>query len=335
MEEEHTTHEQHAQEEQPTPNTLPVAPQLAIAALILVLVFGASYIPTLGKQNPNVQPTSLEAQVVTQLEKKEYKNFFEDVSIDAHAAYVWDVKTQKALYNKNASAQLPLASLTKLMTLLVASENLEDNDIISISQAAILQDGESQFRVGERFSYAALRDLTLLTSSNDGAFALAAAAGASMQDANQTSTDAFIREMNTRAEEIGLSQTYFNNPTGLDINDIESGSYGSARDMAFLMEYIIQNHPDLLTMSRESGDIISNTDGATFNAANTNHVTYEIPGLIGSKTGYTTLAGGNLVIAFDAGLNHPVIVAVLGSTRAGRFEDVLDLTDRARKTITQ
>ena len=70
-------------------------------------------------------------------------------------------------------------------------------------------------------------------------------------------------------------------------------------------------------------------------AVNTNERIADIPGLIGSKTGFTRLAGGNLVIAYDAGLNRPIVIAVLGSTRKGRFSDVTTLINATAHVLTQ
>ena len=67
--------------------------------------------------------------------------------------------------------------------------------------------------------------------------------------------------------------------------------------------------------------------------SNTNESLGRYPGILGSKTGYTDLAGGNLVIVFDVGINHPVAAVVLGSTREGRFEDMAKLTQATLKTI--
>jgi D-alanyl-D-alanine carboxypeptidase len=75
--------------------------------------------------------------------------------------------------------------------------------------------------------------------------------------------------------------------------------------MAFLMEYIVKNEPDILTFTREDAARVYSQTGGFHDAENTNDYIDEIPGLIGSKTGYTDLAGGNLVVAFDAGLNRP------------------------------
>lgn len=323
--------------EESVQNTLPMIPQLGVALGILVVIFGVSYIPSISKKQATETPSRLEARVETAIEtEEETVDVFENAAVTARAAYVWDIKNQKALYNKNAASQLPLASLTKLMTALVAAETLAETDSVSITDAAIRQEGASGFAAGARFAFEALSDFTLMTSSNDGAYALAAAAGESLRKyETQSSTAAFIEAMNRKAEEIGLSQTYFTNPTGLDTNEVESGSYGSARDMAFLMEYIVTERPDVFERTNESYRVLYDENGNRYEAENTSPITDDIPGLIASKTGYTDLAGGNLVIAFDAGFNHPVVVSVLGSTRSGRFHDVLTLTELAREAVTQ
>ena len=101
------------------------------------------------------------------------------------------------------------------------------------------------------------------------------------------------------------------------------------------MSYIVEHYPEILAGTTQTTTRFYNQNGDYHNAQNTNSTVNRIPGLIGSKTGYTTLAGGNLVIAFDVGLNHPIVIAVLGSTRDGRFEDVLKLTKATQALFTE
>ncbi len=79
---------------------------------------------------------------------------------------------------------------------------------------------------------------------------------------------------------------------------------------------------------------IYNTDGEYHDAINTNDIVSRIPNLIGSKTGYTDLAGGNLTVAFDAGFDRPIIITVLGSSREERFTDVLKLVNAVQEAVT-
>ena len=101
------------------------------------------------------------------------------------------------------------------------------------------------------------------------------------------------------------------------------------------MDYIITNYPEILEPTQQPSTRVYNTSGAYHEAANTNEAVQNIPNMLGSKTGYTDLAGGNLTIAFDAGLDRPIIVTVLGSTRHDRFEDVLKLVKAVQESVGQ
>lgn len=313
-----------------TYSTLPTKLQFSVAMLLLISVFGFSYIPH--TQAPKAPESGIVERIRTEVTKQETAApIVAEPDILASAAYVWDVRHQRALLNKNANAQLPLASITKLMTSLVALETLKPNAKVPMTLAAISQDGPSDFHDGETFTAQALSDFSLVSSSNDGEYALAAAAASALSKDGSTSTTAFIDAMNKKAEEIGLSQTYFINPTGLDESATRSGAYGSARDMAFLMEYLLEHHPDVLEGTTLKYTRVKGKEIHT--ATNTNEIITQIPGVLASKTGYTDLAGGNLLIAFNAGLDRPVIVSVLGSTREGRFKDVAALISYAQKKI--
>jgi D-alanyl-D-alanine carboxypeptidase (penicillin-binding protein 5/6) len=316
---------------------LPVKRQLLVLALIMLLIFGSGYIPTvLNSIDDAVKKTQAsvpDTVVDKSLSEIDTTDYFTDIDLKAESVYVWDVQNQRALYTKNPDTQLPLASVTKLMTALLAHELVEGDSSIPITLSAIKQDGGSGFSDGESFTLKKLLDLTLLSSSNDGAYAIASAVGAQLSSDAKPDAKLFVQAMNIRAQELGLTQTYFRNPTGLDISETEGGAYGSARDMTFLMEYILINYPDILERTQEQFAYISNTQGQSHAFENTNPAINSIQGLIGSKTGYTELAGGNLVIAFDAAFNRPVVVVTLGSTPSGRFNDVLVLAEAARNTI--
>lgn len=258
---------------------------------------------------------------------------YADISLAAQSAIVVDVRKGEVLYSKNPEITLPLASVTKLMTGLLARELISQGSNIAITDKAVKQDGDSGLRSGESFHYEELSDLTLLTSSNDGAYALAAAAGKLLDESDPAV--AFVKAMNIRAKELGLEDTYFRNPTGLDLTETESGAYGSASDIAKLLAYITDNYPELLEATTIDGGVVYNNLGEGHIVKNTNRVVNNIPGLIGSKTGYTELAGGNLAVAFDASVNRPIVVVVLGSTHQGRFVDVLQLVQASRDKLSE
>jgi D-alanyl-D-alanine carboxypeptidase (penicillin-binding protein 5/6) len=127
--------------------------------------------------------------------------------------------------------------------------------------------------------------------------------------------------MNWRAKELGLTQTYFLNESGLDEGAFATGGYGSARDTALLLARLFNTAPGVFGATRSSAVVVEEKTG-NHRVRNTNTAAELIPGLIGGKTGLTDLAGGNLAVLIDAGPNHPVAIVVLGSTEHKRFTDV-------------
>lgn len=243
----------------------------------------------------------------------------------ATSAYVYDTVTGQVIYDKNADLQLPLASLTKVMTALTVSNLLPDGDIVRVSSSDLREEGDSGLIPNEDWAMKDLLDFSLVVSSNDASRTLASVAGAFLTvDATSSAVSAFVKEMNNTARGLGLSQTYFLNQSGLDVSPTLSGGYGSARDMALLVGHILKTKPHLLEATAfDQIRVSSQTE--THTAVNTNKAINMIPNVIASKTGFTDLSGGNLVVAFDAGLNHPIIIAVLGSTFEGRFQDMANL----------
>lgn len=313
---------------------LPVGRQLVVVAALLLGVFSLGAAPfVLDSLRGDVDPHDNLANSVEAIpeDSVEEGDPFENISIGARAAFVFDVREGRVMFEREANLQWPLASITKLMTALVAREIISDGAVIPVTEEALSQAGETGFQLGDTFSYRRLSDLILLSSSNDGAYALAAAAGTTLEPDNGAA--AFVKAMNVRAKELGLKSTYFRNPTGLDISETEAGAYSTAREVALLMEYLIKNNPDILEETTEAADVFYSETGERLEAENTNKVVDVIGTVIGSKTGYTTLAGGNLVVAFDAGINRPIVVVVLGSTHQGRFSDVLRLVEAARAEL--
>lgn len=265
-------------------------------------------------------------------------NPFEKLSLEAKAVYVWDVNKKEVLYAKNEEAQLPLASVTKLMTALVANEILPQTIVVNINSEDLASEGDTGLFAQEKWILEDLLDFTLLVSSNDGASAIAALAGLHATDTpivNSESKKVFVNRMNKKAREIGLTQTYFMNETGLDSSSRTSGAYGSARDMVVLLKYIIENTPRIVDATRFASFTFLSLNNIYHNVTNTNNSISNIPGLMASKTGFTELAGGNVVFAFDAGINHPIIISVLGSSLEGRFIDAEKLVAASLKSIAR
>lgn len=313
--------------------------------IVIVAIFFISKIRTEPKPENNFSaPPPISEEFVVESSKEKEINF-ENLNLSAEAVYVYDALRDRVLYSKNAGVQMPLASLTKLMLALVASEVIPDEEIIEIKPEDIDKEGDNGLYVNERWTFNELLDFTIITSSNDAASTIASAAADILRGqsgdygngendpatTSQARPERFIQMMNQKANDLNLGNTFFVNETGLDTSESVSGGYGSAKDIAYLLEHIIENKPDLIeATTHKELRIFSNFRQHT--ATNTNKIIDKLPGVIASKTGYTDLAGGNLIIAFDAGLAHPVIAVVLGSTFDGRFTDMEKVVEMVLKS---
>jgi D-alanyl-D-alanine carboxypeptidase len=239
---------------------------------------------------------------------------YADVSVEAKAAIVYDLATGETLYAKNAEAQLPLASLTKLLTVYAALSVLSPSTPITFPAEAATMEAPHAFNVGQTFSLADLARLTLTASLNDGAAAIAIATA----ERQNTSESAMLAGA---AAALNLSQTYAMNGSGLDMSSTISGGYGSAHDVAVLAGALVKVAPDIATATTQNSAQAVSLGGTSFSVKNTDPVTMSISRLLLSKTGYTDLAGGNLALVFDAGVEHPIAVIILGSSKESRFTD--------------
>lgn len=241
---------------------------------------------------------------------------FDSLEIKARSVYVFDTETNKQIYGINENVPLPLASITKIMTALCALDNLEHKRIITIASSTLEIYGDRELKVGDRWQVDDLASYMLVKSSNDAALTLSQAMGGS---------SVMLSCMNRSAEELGLFETKFYNETGLDI-DTGPGAYGSAEDAASMLEYATRAYPEIFGRTRYQSYNIDVQNGSIQVATNTNRAQNQIVGMEASKTGLTDLAGGNLVFEMNVGLSHRVVVAILGSTEEGRFEDALQIS---------
>jgi serine-type D-Ala-D-Ala carboxypeptidase (penicillin-binding protein 5/6) len=264
-------------------------------------------------------------------------NPFDKTNILAKSAIVYDIAAKKILYSKNPDEVLPLASITKILTAVTAVEILPKNTVVTVRKAFLDETGDSGLYRDEKWKLSDLINFSLVVSSNDGAAAIAGAAGAfvTKQDPSNITMDQFVTMMNAKAKEIGMNTAKFYNANGLDVSTSLSGGYGSVRDIATLFAYALENHPEITDATRyDQLSFVSNSD-KFHTAINTDKDINEIPGLLVSKTGYTDLAGGNLGIVFDPGIGRPIAVVVLGSTYDGRFSDVSELVKETDQYIAE
>jgi D-alanyl-D-alanine carboxypeptidase len=312
-------------------NNQPVSKSLLLLNTLVVFLIVLFFFAIYGKKHVPIVKVIEEQQKKVVVEEPPIK----DVLINAKSAFVYDLTNRKVLYKKNELEQLPLASLTKLMMALTAIDLLPKDAKITIKNEFLSEEGDSGLLANESWKLEDLLDFSLVSSSNDGARSIASVIGATQLNSSDYNLGRkeFVRRMNMKAQDLGLANTYFVNESGLDVGSA-SGGYGTARDVSYLIEYILNNKPELVEATRYS-KITVNSDSKKHDAKNTNSVLDEIPGLIVSKTGYTSMAGGNLAVAFDASMGKPIIVVVLGSTQEDRFEDVKTLVNASLEYLAK
>ncbi len=255
--------------------------------------------------------------------------YFDNPEIQANSASVFDIKNNTFIYSKNSKSQLPLASITKVasgMSAIRIAQKTNSNKNIKFS--------------GKWWNLYDLLKFSLVSSSNI-AIANISKALSKITDVEMNESDReidFIYEMNLIAKELGLNTLYFVNETGLDLNEdaggaFISGAYGTSEDVAKMFSYAINEYPEIFNATKYSDIQIESEDGDIKFSKNTNTEINKTTMAIASKTGTTDLAGGNLVIAFDAGISRPIIISILGSTPEGRFEDAKILIKDALRKI--
>ena len=236
------------------------------------------------------------------------------LEITAKAALAYDTQTNTMLYEKNIDTRLPIASLTKIMTAIIALENmpLHQNIMITKSAATIGEDSMG-LSEGETLKLSDLMYGMLLQSGNDAAEAIAQASKFKRSD--------YIHLMNKKAEDLGLSNTRFTNPTGLQ-GDGEQ--FSTAKELLVMTNYALQKKEfaDIVATYQYDIEITPTHKGYTlFNETNL-LTTY--PGVRGVKTGFTDEAGLCLVTYLDY-KGHKIIAALLNSqNRRAEMSQILD-----------
>lgn len=199
-------------------------------------------------------------------------------AVSARKAILVDTATGRVLYEKNADTQSLIASTTKIMTALVICEQCNVLDRMRIPKEAVGIEGSSMYlREGEVLTIQELLYGLMLHSGNDAAVALALYCGGTVEG--------FAELMNDKARSLGMTQSHFENPNGLDA----PGHYSTARDLAILAAYAMENPIFYKTVSAKSVTI-----GERY-LRNHNKLLWQVEGADGVKTGYTRAAGRILV----------------------------------------
>lgn len=240
--------------------------------------------------------------------------------LQAHAAYTYDFTTNRELQAMNSDTALPLASLTKLMTVRLALQKNDPEKPYTVRADDLRSEASIGFAEGDSYRVRELVRAALVASSNNAAVMLA--------HAGAQSTKGFITDMNAEARNLGLPSLTFSSVTGLDAgNETVATARGNAKDVVMLIGRDYADMPEFMAYSIRKADTIRSTDGKTIEVTNTNKAISELPVLLASKTGYTDVAGGNLAVLWRDPSGHLIGAVVLGSTEDGRFSDMIRLHD--------
>ena len=208
------------------------------------------------------------------------------ISVSAQSAVLINAENGDIYFEKNAEKRLPMASTTKIMTALVAIENSNMQDTVIIDRRAVGIEGSSVYLTdGELLTMGDLLHCLLLASANDAAEAIALEIGGSIEG--------FADMMNKKANELGLQNTHFDNPHGLD----SEAHYTTARDLAAITAYALKNSDFSKIVSTYKKNI--ECDVGTRYLINHNRLLRSYDGCIGVKTGFTKRSGRCLVSAAE------------------------------------
>lgn len=248
-------------------------------------------------------------------------NTLEASSINSRSCIVYDRNSHMILYGKNETKQVKMASTTKIMTSLIIIENCNLSETIEVSQKAAGTGGSRLgLKTGDKITIKDLLYGLMLCSGNDAAVALAEYAGGDISG--------FAELMNNKAKELGLANTHYESPHGLD----SDGHYTTAYELALLSDYALKNETFSKIVGTKNYTVTIN--GYPKNLSNTNELLGYLDGVYGVKTGFTNGANRCLVTACKRN-DMDIICVVLGAdTKKYRTQDSIKLIEYAFNNFT-
>lgn len=243
----------------------------------------------------------------------------EEIVEYSESAILIESTTGKVLYEKDADIEKAPASMTKIMSMILimdainnGSFTLEDNVLIS-ENASSMGGSQVYLNTGETYKVKELLKSIAIASANDAVVAMAEKVGGTVEK--------FVSMMNEKCSELGCTHTNFVNPHGLDAE----GHYSSARDMAILGNYLVKNYPEILEYTSTYEDYLQRPDGSNTWLVNTNKLVRFYKDVDGLKTGFTSTAGYCLTATAEKN-NMRLISTVMGvDTSDNRTSDTVKL----------
>lgn len=246
--------------------------------------------------------------------------------VAAKSAILMEFDTGQILFRKNENLELPPASITKIMTLLLTAEAIQDGEASLTDQVEVSSFAESMggsqawLAEGETYPLKDLLKAIALPSANDACVAVAEHIGGTEQN--------FVRLMNRKAKKLGLQHTHFVNTTGLPVE--HGDHYTSAHDIAVMARKLIQTYPKLLEWSSKRVDYIKNKSLRIYT---TNNLVGHYPGADGLKTGWTEKAEYCLAGTAKRGERRLISVVMKTDSEAARVEQSSELLDYGFKAF--
>ncbi len=297
---------------------------LLITLIILAIGVSIGYLTLQIKPLPMVMPMVAAKSLPIEnlwLPADESGNY-PKLGLTAQAALAVDAQTGQILYDVKSSEKMKIASLTKIMTAIVTLENRDWGDRLYVSnRAAEMEPDKMLLIAGETLTVEELMQGLFLVSANDAAEVFA--------ETVTGDRDQFIKLMNQKALSIGMKNSLFVNPSGLEEDNRDY--YSSAYDVAVMTRYAIHKWPKLLSITSQPHiQIPATADHQDYDLYSGINLLTTYPGVVGFKTGYTPEAGLTLSsVAMKNG--HQIIVVLLGSEN--RREDAKILLDYAFKKL--
>lgn len=233
-------------------------------------------------------------------------------NLSARAVLIKDLGTGTILFQKDANISYPIASTTKIITALVASEHFKQNSILTVGKSASTPGSKVGLTAGENLSFRSLLYGMLLNSGNDAAFAIS--------ENYLGGTESFVAAMNKKADALGLKNTRFDNPAGFD----SPKHFSSAYDLAVITQEALKSDVLKRIFSTKETSIVSLNKKYSHQLINLNKLLSEVKGVMGVKTGTTQEAKENLVTLVERE-NHNILIVLLGSD--DRFSETRSLID--------
>ncbi|MBI2330104.1 D-alanyl-D-alanine carboxypeptidase [Candidatus Daviesbacteria bacterium] len=233
-------------------------------------------------------------------------------TIGARAVLIKDLATGTILFEKDSNIPVPIASITKIMTALVASEYFKQNSVLTVGNSATVAGSRVGLARGEDLTFRSLLYGMLLNSGNDAAFTVG--------ENYPGGVLGFVSAMNKKALSLGLKNTHFDNPAGFD----SVKHYSSAADLAEVTEEALKNPQLSKIFATKETNIVSLDKKYTHQLLNLNKLLSDVKGVLGVKTGTTEEAKQNLVTLVKRD-EHRVLLVLLGSNN--RFSETTKLID--------